>query len=144
MEAGRFRGGAFFFRTIARAPCLKRALPGCRVAPFMSAWLFRCLLWVALFSAMTPVSAQRVQDEHTVDESPAQLLPATQTHDPVRLERATAQVFVRPRPVGLARLHRIDLAPVAVPRPPQRLLRSYRRILRRRIPRLRDDLGDDP
>src|SRR5687768_2152833 len=110
----------------------------------MLAWLFRCLLLVALFSAMAPVSAQQAQGEHTVDQAPAQLLPATQTHDPVRLERATAQVFVRPRPVGLARLQRIELAPPALARRPQRLLRSYRRILRRRIPRLRDDLGDDP
>lgn len=110
----------------------------------MLAWLFRCLILAALFSAMAPVSAQSVQGEHTVDESPAQLLPATQTHDPVRLERATAQAFVRPRAVGLPRLRRIELAPAAVTRPPQRLLRSYRRIVRRRIPRLRDDLGDDP
>lgn len=128
----------------ARAPCLKGEALGCRVAPFMLAWWFRCLLLAALFSAMAPVSAQRAQGEHTVDESPAQVLPATQTHDPVRLERATAQAFVRPRPVGLTHLRRIALAPPAVTRRPQRQLRSYRRILRRRIPRLRDDLGDDP
>jgi len=121
-----------------------RPWPHCTVGAAMVAVLFRALLVAALFGAGAPVFAQSARSEHAVDEAPAQLLPASQTRDPIKVERVALAPFLRPRSTFVSHGPLVALERPTLSTPPAQFLRSHVQTPRRRIPRMRDDLGDDP